>query len=228
MRPLGHIETREERAAISVDTRLLEAWERFNAIPHLSGSSAFFYAEEILRPLRPSLQQLDDLLLRAYGGENEYLGPFVSAGYQLAPETTIRYSHHTPDLNQLGMRLIRKELIIDGALGDYVGIEMSGDLTINGTVGKMPGCNMVGSLVINGTTGSHPGLDLVGRLIVKGHEQCGYFEHIGNANLLIPSELRAEFMADIANPDHLSSTKLRNQLYYKYKYPLLDQHKRYA
>jgi hypothetical protein len=149
MKPFGHTDTREERDAHAYPV-LLDAWEEYR---RWTSDEHFSQAFSLLAGIRPSLSDIDHLILSVHDASFERdanigadLGFFVSAAYQLVPETVIHYSLHTPYLHYLGFGLCGKQLVIDGAVGNYVGKQLIGHLTINGDTGANPGLLMLGVL----------------------------------------------------------------------------------
>lgn len=175
MRPLGHNDARAGRDTHAY-AGLLDAWEEYYAKSELvlEPDARLENALTIIEPFRPTLAQLDHLLIvrpdvLKSGGRS---GVFLTAVYQLVPETTIHYTHEQEWVHYLGHRLTGKHLIIDGVAGHKVGTDLRGQLTINGAVGDEAGAYMLGELVNNGNAGPRLGRGMIGRL--TNNHLCRY------------------------------------------------------
>jgi hypothetical protein len=191
MRPIGHTKTRGARDASSHERNapLFALWEQYLA----SRSPVRFQSVlPLLHDLRPSLSDIDHLILSVYDASLEYdwkkssdLGTFVSAAYQWVPETIIRYSFHTPYLQNLGSNIYGKELIIDGVVGECAGYGSIGHMTINGDVGKDVGTLMRGVL------------DAPGKKKIRAGCDSQYFVGRCYGEWNLPECLREQFSQDI-------------------------------
>jgi hypothetical protein len=129
----------------------------------------------LIAPLRPSIDELNSLALHLPERvqENGYLGLFLTAGYQLAPERKIVYPFETPKLTYLGTYLCGKELRIDGSVGDYTGGMMIGGLRVRGSMGSWAGFEMIGMLENEGRCDAFAGWGMIGTL--RQGDDCGSF-----------------------------------------------------
>jgi hypothetical protein len=188
MKPLGHTETKEGReASTTTIDKLLAAWEEYSfgredfkedfAESIIYGTTVrknhFLPAMRLIAPIRPSIDELNSLALHLSEAvqEDGYLGLFLTAGYQLAPERKIVYPFHTPKLTYLGTYLCGKELRIDGSVGDHAGSGMIGGLRVRGSTGSWAGYGMVGVLENEGRCGDLLGMGMVGTL--REGTDCG-------------------------------------------------------
>jgi hypothetical protein len=185
MRPLGHDNAKEERVTPTTTIHnLIAAWEEYSVgredfskqcpmtVLFEKGVEKNLRAEHLLpamrliAPIRPSIDELNSLVfhLPEQAQKGGYLGLFLTAGYQLAPERKIVYPFDTPKLSYLGAYLCGKELRIDGAVGDAAGNMMVGVLRVRGSAESFTGQYMIGVLENKGRCGKATGIGMIGTL----------------------------------------------------------------
>jgi hypothetical protein len=248
MRPFGHFTARAEREPIIIlESAIDKAWKAFLLEPgeyhdKVNRPSSyddrftkthFDRAERMHRECKTTIAQLHGFILATdytCYRTSQQLGLFVSGGYQALPDAAIVYDLSTPELHYIGAHLERKQLVIDGAVGESPGMHMIGDLIVNGSAGSTAGLCMIGHLVNNGTLGGIPGFGMFGTLTNNGMIMKDYYPDaimpadatgkIGDewqmASHLFPSYQRWKFLRAIKNPGGLSFGKLHDALSAEY------------
>jgi hypothetical protein len=169
MRPFGHTEAREERDdhIMAIPSPLQEAWERYPPVTEYTLHQELLEkATSLLRPLRPTLEQLHRHVFATPHHDDAragaHLGLFITAGYQLLQQKTIVFPLAMPHLHCLGWRLRNKHLVIDGVVGRDCGRGSMGDLTINGRAHARAGEAMIGRFTNNGETEMDTTFSMIG------------------------------------------------------------------
>jgi hypothetical protein len=245
MRPFGHTEAKEEREMEVVAEQLQELFSRYRERikdPPAMGWSAQYFASlhqtamDVLRPVAPTIGQLHRFLLSCPIPYDAYVSEFITGGYQILPEKTIRYDLHTPGLDRLGWGLEGKHLIVEGELGIDTGSCMQGRLTIIGRVdndaghgmhgafhnrgvcGEYAGMSMVGTFVNHGVAMRYAGQGMIGRYIDRGTAYNGGVDVTGyRGGWGMPLRRRKKFLADLKNPHDLPLAELRKTLREEYR-----------
>jgi hypothetical protein len=217
MRSLGHDNARDDRPSAIPRSlpELDDALDRYSHRRCYLCEDDFALAKELLAPIRPTITELHRFIMVQ---DNTFdHGIFISAGYQLQPETCIVYDLDTPRLSCLGYGLRGKELIITGTLGDNVGQYMIGSIVNNGTIGIDAGRGMVGTFINNGSARRRPTIDM-GVYACPDGKRIGSFA-LGNNNghWNIEKKQHARFLQDIVNPEGLGLYSLRAYLFLEYE-----------
>lgn len=204
MKPFGHTNARGERTSLNA-LDLLPVWEAFmhDEIRRRASYDEDYTRQELyakatamLAPTMPTLDALHRLALAATPERWSSLGIFMSAGYQLVPERTIRYDLDLPKLSFLGINLCGKHLIIDGSAYSYVGAWMIGTLEIRGTAGSDVGYAMTGAY-----RGNPSAIAVVGD---------------NNGKWNVAEKHRAAFLHAITNPERLTYKALHDSIIHRY------------
>jgi hypothetical protein len=190
---------------------------------HASRDTIIARAKEAFAGYRPTVAALHQHILCTPHDDPQIsrcLGTFVSVGYERTGVAEIRYDLHTPNLHYLGIYIKDKHLIIEGTVGNYAGMFMSGRLTNNGVMGGFAGEQMIGTFTNNGMLEAAAGYGMYGVFIDNApiqNTETLYVEHrifagynVERKNL--PAHRQEEFLRLIENPEALPWWELKSQL----------------